>query len=183
MVAPDGLGSLLLPFVDGHHLRLPSHIYVRRTCCTRVEAHGHVCPHCIGRGRMQCSSSTMRFSCMARLVRTKGFAFCSGIFCSKLRISNSQLHRILRLRMGAYHLPVHVGRHLRLPRARLVCQMCGPGPMCDEWHFLMECSAVVDLRVALALLIADSAGIMAKLVWADDQPLVSTYIIACLDRA
>ena len=40
-------------------------------------------------------------------------------------------------------------------------------------HVLMECSALLDLRVAFAPLIAEASGIMARLVWADDQPLVS----------
>ena len=40
-----------------------------------------------------------------------------------------------------------------------------------------------DLRSQYAPLIAESSGVMAQLVWADDQPLVSKYIIACLDRS
>ena len=51
--------------------------------------------------------------------------------------------------------------------------MCGSGAMCDERHVLMECSALADLKVAFAALIAECSGIMAKLVWANDQPLVS----------
>ena len=47
----------------------------------------------------------------------------------------------------------------------------------------MECSALVDLRDAFAPLIAEASGVMAKLVWADDQPLFSSHIIACLNRA
>ena len=34
-----------------------------------------------------------------------------------------------------------------------------------------------------SLRLAESSGVMAQLVWADDQPLVSKYIIACLDRS
>ena len=41
--------------------------------------------------------------------------------------------------------------------------------MCDERHVLMECSALLDLRVTFAPLIAEASGIMARLVWADDQ--------------
>ena len=44
-------------------------------------------------------------------------------------------------------------------------------------------SALGDLRSQYAPLIAESSGVMAQLVWADDQPLVSKYIIACLDRS
>ena len=57
------------------------------------------------------------------------------------------------------------------------------GALCDERHVLLECPALGDLRSQYAPLIAESSGIMAKLVWADDQPLVSKYIIACLDRS
>ena len=85
--------------------------------------------------------------------------------------------------MGAHHLPIQMGRHLRLPRSMRVCHMCHSGAVCDERHVLMECSALLDLRVAFAPLIAEASGIMARLVWADDQPLVSKYIIACLNRA
>ena len=98
-------------------------------------------------------------------------------------MSNSKLHRVLRFRMGAHHLPIQMGRHLRLPRGMRVCHMCHSGAICDERHVLMECSALLDLRVAFAPLIAEASGIMARLVWADDQPLVSKYIIACLNRA
>ena len=38
-------------------------------------------------------------------------------------------------------------------------------------------------RSQYAPLIAESSGVMAQLVWADDQPLVSKHIIACLDRS
>ena len=98
-------------------------------------------------------------------------------------ISNRRLHRIFRFRMGAHHLPVQMGRHLRQPRSMRVCHMCHSGALCDERHVLLECPALGDLRSQYAPLIAESSGIMAKLVWADDQPLVSKYIIACLDRS
>ncbi len=47
----------------------------------------------------------------------------------------------------------------------------------------MECSALVDLRVAFATFFAERSSVMAKLVWANYHPLVSKYIIACLERA
>ena len=50
-------------------------------------------------------------------------------------------------------------------------------------HALLECPALGDLRSQYAPFISESSGIMARLVWADDQPLVSKYIIACLDRS
>ena len=64
-----------------------------------------------------------------------------------------------------------------------VCHMCHSGALCDERHILLECPALGDLRSQFAPLVAESSGVMAQLVWADDQPLVSKYIIACLDRS
>ena len=98
-------------------------------------------------------------------------------------ISNRRLHRIFRFRMGAHHLPIQMGRNLRQSRSRRVCHMCRSGALCDERHILLECPALGDLRSQYAPLIAESSGVMAQLVWADDQPLVSKYIIACLDRS
>ena len=73
--------------------------------------------------------------------------------------------------------------HLRLPGAMRVCHMCHSGAICDERHVPTECSGLLDLRVAFSPLIAEASGIMARLVWADDQPLVSKHIIACLNQA
>ena len=98
-------------------------------------------------------------------------------------ISNRRLHRIFRFRMGAHHLPIQIGRHLRQPRSMRVCHMCHLGALCDERHILLVCAALGDLRSQYAPLIAESSGVMAQLVWADDQPLVSKYTIACLDRS
>ena len=54
-------------------------------------------------------------------------------------ISNRRLHRIFRFRMGAHHLPIQMGRHLRQPRSMRVCHMCHSGALCDERHILLEC--------------------------------------------
>ena len=47
---------------------------------------------------------------------------------------------------------------------------------------LLEDSALADLRAKLSTLITDEPVVMARLGWVKDQPLVSRYIIACLDR-
>ena len=52
----------------------------------------------------------------------------------------------------------------------------------DERHVLLECPALADLRAESSPLVAECSGVMARLVWARDQPMVSRYIIACLDR-
>ena len=38
-------------------------------------------------------------------------------------------------------LPIEQGRHLQLPRHRLVCKLCHVGALCDERHLLLVCPA------------------------------------------
>ena len=48
--------------------------------------------------------------------------------------------------------------------------------------FTIVYPALADLRDEYSPLIAECSGVMARLVWARKQPMVSRYIIACLDR-
>ena len=72
--------------------------------------------------------------------------------------------------------------------SRRVCHMCHLGAICDKRHVLQECPALADVRVVftpfapLIVAIAEGSGIMAQQIWADDQPSLSKYIIACLIR-
>ena len=104
-------------------------------------------------------------------------------FCQGGRIKKKKkVQRILRFRMGSHLLPIEQGRHLRLPCHRRVCRLCHTGALGDERHMLLECPALADLRDEFSPLIAECSGVMARLVWARNQPMVSRYIIACLDR-
>ena len=84
--------------------------------------------------------------------------------------------------MGSDLLPIEQGCHLHVPRHRRVSRLCHTGALGDERHMLLECLALADLRDEVSPLIAECSGVMAKLVWARDQPKVSRYIVACLDR-
>ena len=97
-------------------------------------------------------------------------------------MSIAKLQRILRFRIGSHLLPIEQGRHLRLPRHRRVCRVCHTGALGDERHMLLECPALADLRDEYSPLVAGCSGVMARLVWARIQPMVSRYIIACLYR-
>ena len=93
-------------------------------------------------------------------------------------MSTAKLQRILRFRMGSHLLPIEQS----LPRHRRVCRLCHTGALGDERHMLLECPALADLREEYSPLVAECLGVMARLVWARNQPMVSRYIIACLDR-
>ena len=112
------------------------------------------------------------------------FARPAGSHCPNywdVPMGTAKLQRIFRFRMGSHMLPIEQGRHLQLPRHRRVCKLCRTGALGDERHLLLECPALADVRTEFSQLIAHCSGIMARLVWFKDQPLVSRYIIACLD--
>ena len=52
----------------------------------------------------------------------------------------------------------------------------------DGRHMLLECPALADVGDEFFSMVADCSGVMARLVWARDQPKVSRWIITCLDR-
>ena len=46
----------------------------------------------------------------------------------------------------------------------------------------VESSAPADLSMKVSLLIMECLGVMAMLVWANDQALVCKWFVACLDK-
>ena len=70
---------------------------------------------------------------------------------------------------------------MHLPRHRRVCRLCHTGALGDERPMLLECPALADLRDKFSPLVAECSGVMARLVWARNQPMVSRYILACLE--
>ena len=112
------------------------------------------------------------------------FARPAGSHCPNswdIPMGTAKVQRIFRVRMGSHMLPIEQGRHLQLPRHRRVCKLCHAGALSDERHLLLECPALADVRTQFIQLIAHCSGIMARVVRFRDQPLVSRYILACLD--
>ena len=48
-------------------------------------------------------------------------------------------------------------------------------------HMALKCPALADFRNEFSPLVADCSGVMPRLVWVRNQPLVSKFIFACLD--
>ena len=90
-------------------------------------------------------------------------------------MGTAMLQRISRFGMGSHMLLIEQGRHLQLPRHRRVCKLCHAGALGDERHLLLECPALADIRTHFSQRIAHCSGIMARLVWFRDQPLVSRF--------
>ena len=80
------------------------------------------------------------------------------------------------------HETISILVQLRLPRHRRVCKLCHTRALGDERQMLLECPALADLRDEFSPLIAECSGVMTRLVWAKNQPMVSRYIITCLGR-
>ena len=53
---------------------------------------------------------------------------------------------------------------------------------CLSFLASLEWPALIDLRDEFSPLITKCSGVMARLVWARNQPMISRCIIACLDR-
>ena len=96
-------------------------------------------------------------------------------------MSTAKLQRISRFRMGSHLLPIERGRHLLLPRHR---QVCVGSVTLELWVMRGTCS-----WSALLLQISETSFLhwlqnarVLWLVWARNQPMVSRYTIACLDK-
>ena len=59
-----------------------------------------------------------------------------------------QCYRIAltKLRTSNHKLPVEKGRYANLPRDQRFCTLCNTDQMGDEYHFLLECPSLADLR-------------------------------------
>ena len=93
----------------------------------------------------------------------------------------AKLHRILRFRMGSHHLLLEEGRHICLPWAGRICNLCNTGALGDDRYMLLDCPALADLRWQFSSHLMSCSNVMRRLLWAKDQQEVCRYITACLD--
>ena len=52
-----------------------------------------------------------------------------------------------RLRSANHKLPVEKARYINLPREQRSCNLCNSDSIDDEFHFLLECPMLTDMRV------------------------------------
>ena len=53
---------------------------------------------------------------------------------------------MFRFRLGAYALPIEMGRRLRMARVARVYPLCPGMRVGDERHYVLECPAFDDIR-------------------------------------
>ena len=63
-----------------------------------------------------------------------------------LKLPDSQRILILRLRASLLRLPVTLGRYDNIPYEQRVCTSCKSGHIGDEFHFILECQTLQELR-------------------------------------
>ena len=63
-----------------------------------------------------------------------------------LKLPDSQRILILRLVASLLRLPVTLGRYDNIPYEQWVCISCKSGHIGDEFHFILECQTLQELR-------------------------------------
>ena len=53
---------------------------------------------------------------------------------------------LTKLRTSNHKLPIEKGRYINLPREERTCNLCNLSNIGDEYHFLLECPVLSDLR-------------------------------------
>ena len=116
---------------------------------------------------------------------------CKDVFAGPLQHNASPKPRPCRKLLVPYSLRVSIILNLTgalLPSAILQKRVSGiglgpvHGGLSVMTHKSRAASHQPDLRDEYSPLVAECSGVMARLVWARNQPMVSRYIIACLDR-
>ena len=81
------------------------------------------------------------------------------------------MRRLFCFRLGAYTLPIEMGRcsrwlrMARVARVARVCLLCPGMHVGDERHYVFECPAFGDIRRGFQHLLNDSRGAMRLLMW------------------
>lgn len=53
---------------------------------------------------------------------------------------------LCKFRLGNHKLPVERGRYNNIPRERRFCHLCNENMIADEFHFILECPALLHFR-------------------------------------
>ena len=100
----------------------------------------------------------------------------------RLSLPPSTHRRFFRFRAGCSGLPIDTGRHRRppIPRAQRHCPKCHSQSVCDEYHVIFECPALVPLRVQFSSLFTPSTRTMLGFMWQQDSYAVAMFVAHAL---
>lgn len=57
-----------------------------------------------------------------------------------------QRKQLIKFRTSNHHLPVETGRWYNIPLHERLCLLCNKGLVGDEFHYILECSALAVMR-------------------------------------
>ena len=58
---------------------------------------------------------------------------------------------ICRFRTSNHRLSIERGRYYDINRADRICELCNSDKICDEFHFVLECNTLIDIRQSFLL--------------------------------
>jgi len=98
---------------------------------------------------------------------------------TSLPLGLSQIHKVIRFRLGCHALPIVAQQHRRTARAERLCLHCDQGALGDEYHLLFECPATQAAREPYAHLFPQGCT-MLDFIRNSDTMAVARCILACL---
>jgi hypothetical protein len=91
------------------------------------------------------------------------------------------LRLFFRFRAGCSGLPIDIGRRSRIPRAQRYCLKCASQSVCDEYHLIFECPALVPLRVQFSSIFTFPTRNMLSFMWQKDTCAVALFVARALE--
>ena len=85
--------------------------------------------------------NTLRKCCSYRLCKTD-FALEPYV----LTLSYNHWITLCKFKVSDHKLAIELGRHLNIPKEERYCNLCQQGKIGNEYHFLLECNALVIIR-------------------------------------
>ena len=85
--------------------------------------------------------NTLRKCCSYRIFKTD---FTIETYLITLSYNNRIT--LCKFIVSDHKLPIELGRHLNIPKEERYCNLCQQGEIDNEYHFLLECNALVIIR-------------------------------------
>ena len=90
--------------------------------------------------------STYRISVSSKCLNYRVFKHCFELEKYLVNLPLRLRIPLCKFRLGNHKLPIEVGRYTGVPRAERLCVFCNENSVGDEYHLLLECTAVADIR-------------------------------------
>ena len=124
-----------------------------------------------------CPSSGVMCCTYARwFTRPKGL--CKSFL--NVPVPISLVRRFIQFRTGSHCLPVVLGRFQAVPRSQRLCTVCSMNVVCDEFHVVFECPALLAIRQKYSNLFSSNVVSLRQFIWQKDIVRVMLFVRDCL---